>query len=93
MHVKQNNNNTAKERILHERCNCSSRVAFGIQCRHEICAKGGTFLKDTFDPRWYHNPMNQYHVEQNGKFPFHTIETNIHYNLTYVRCFAPISIS
>ena len=35
------------------RCTCSTQVAMGFQCRHEICMLGGRFVKELFADRHF----------------------------------------
>jgi hypothetical protein len=35
------------------RCECKFQKAYVVQCRHEIAAEGGTFVKEAFALRWW----------------------------------------
>ena len=39
--------------ILGGRCNCTTRVTMGIQCRHELCMQNGKFIKEWFADRHF----------------------------------------
>ena len=41
------------EILLGERCNCTTRITMGIQCRHELCMMNGKFIKEWFADRHF----------------------------------------
>jgi hypothetical protein len=55
------------------RCSCTTRIAMGIQCRHELCMLGGKFIKEWFADRHFQDhilPQQYYDV------PAHDMNNN-----------------
>jgi hypothetical protein len=40
----------------HERCPCERRIAYNMQCRHEL-ARDKRFIKESWSPRWYNDDI------------------------------------
>ncbi len=55
------------------RCLCTTCVAMGIQCRHELCMLGGKFIKELFADRHFQDHCLPHHYYD---IPAHDVCTN-----------------